>query len=115
MRKITKEACKAFYDCKRYKKDNTEVKLDENGMPRLYLFDVMIAWAPLGIVWFSMRGYNTVTTRERLRGLGIDIRCNRGRLRWFSKLGEYETYCTINPDGIYDTHRTLNQRPIELE
>lgn len=115
MRKITKEACKAFYDCKRYKKDNTEVKLDENGMPRLYLFDVLIAWAPHGRITFSMRGYNTVTTKERLRGLGIDIRCNRGRLRWFSRLAGYETYCTIDSTGIYDAHRTLNQRPAELE
>lgn len=114
MRKITKEACKAFYDCKRYKKDNTEVKLDENGMPSLWLFGEMIAWAPHGHIIFSMRGYNTVTTKERLRGLGIDIRCNRGTLRWFSRLGEYETYCTIDSTGIYNTHRTLNQRPAEL-
>lgn len=114
MRKITKEACKAFYDCKRYKKDNTEVKLDDNGMPSLWLFGEMIAWAPNGRITFLMRGYNTVTTRERLRGLGIDIRSNRGRLRWYSNLGDYETYCTINPDGIYSTQRTLNQRPEEL-
>ena len=115
MRKITKEACKAFYDCKRYKKDNTEVKLDENGMPSLWLFGEMIAWAPNGRITFSMRGYNTVTTKERLRGLGIDIRCNRGRLRWFSRLAGYETYCTIDSTGVYDAHRTLNQRPRELE
>lgn len=114
MRKITKEACKAFYDCKRYKRNNTEVKLDENGMPKLYLFDVLIAWVSVGHIIFSMRGYNTVTTKERLRGLGIDIRSNRGRLHWFSKLNGYETYCTIYPDGIYDTQRTLNQRPEEL-
>lgn len=114
MRKITKEACKAFYDCKRYKKDNTEVKLDDNGMPSLWLFGEMIAWISLGRITFSMRGYNTVTTKERLRGLGIDIRSNRGRLRWFSRLGEYETYCTIDSTGIYNTQRTLNQRPAEL-
>lgn len=115
MRKITKEACKAFYDCKKYKRSNTEVKLDENGMPRLYLFGELIAWAPHGHIIFSMRGYNTVTTKERLRGLGIDIRCNRGRLRWFSKLDGYEAYCTIDSTGRYDAHRTLNQRPAELE
>lgn len=114
MRKITKEACKAFYDCKRYKRNNTEVKLDENGMPSLWLFGEKIAWVSVGHIIFSMRGYNTVTTKERLRGLGIDIRSNRGRLRWFSRLGDYEAYCTIYPDGIYDTHKTLNQRPEEL-
>ena len=114
MRKITKEACKAFYDCKRYKKSNTEVKLNSEGFPSLWLFGEMIAWISLGHIIFSMRGYNTVTTKERLRGLGIDIRCNRGRLRWFSKLDGYEAYCTIESTGIYNTHKTLNQRPAEL-
>ena len=114
MRKITKEACKAFYDCKRYKKDNTEVKLNGEGFPSLWLFGEMIAWISLGHIIFSMRGYNTVTTKERLRGLGIDIRSNRGRLRWFSKLDGDEAYCTIDSTGIYDTHRTLNQRPADL-
>lgn len=61
-----------------------------------------------------MRGYNTVTTKERLRGLGIDIRSNRGRPRWFSNLGGYEAYCTIDSTGVYDARRTLNQRPKEL-
>lgn len=114
MRKITKEACKAFYDCKRYKKSNTEVKLNSEGFPSLWLFGEMIAWISVGHIIFSMRGYNTVTTKERLRGLGIDIRSNRGRLRWYSNLMDYEAYCTIESTGIYNTHKTLNQRPAEL-
>lgn len=73
VKKISEEASKAFYSRKRYKKSNTEVKI-VNGLPELYLFGNKIAWIKHNReIWFSLCGWNTVTTRDRLQALDICV------------------------------------------
>lgn len=103
MRKITKEASRAFFNRKKFKKNNTQVIPLSNGDVSLYLFNTLIAWTINGIIYFSMRGFNTVTTRERLRGLGIFITTHYGTLFLDNDL--------IDCWSEYKTKLCLNNRP----
>lgn len=76
MRKITEQACRAFHNDKPFKKDNTEVVIEryENGdirSTRMELFENVIAikYSSDNLIRICFKGYNTVTTRERLNGL----------------------------------------------
>lgn len=102
MRKITKEASKAFFDRRNFKKDNTQV-VYENGEVSLRLFGYIIAWTIKGRIYFSMRGFPTLTTRERLKGLGIDIIQRNGE--------QYYKGNIINCWDEYETNLCLNNRP----
>ena len=53
---------------------NTEIKDDV-----LYLHENAIAKWVNGRIYFTLAGWNTVTTRERLRGLGLPISCRQGK------------------------------------
>lgn len=103
MRKITKEASKAFFDRRKFKKDNTQVRVSENENVSLWLFGYMIAWTFDGKIYFSMRGFPTATTRERLKGLGIDITQRNGE--------QYYKGNIINCWDEYKTNLCLNNRP----
>ncbi len=107
MRKITKEASKAFFDRRRFKKDNTRVRVSDNGNVSLWLFGQMIAWTFDGKIYFSMRGFPTVTTRDRLRGLGIDITQKNDE--------QYYKGHVINCWDEYATYLCLNNRPWFLD
>ena len=107
MRKITKEASKAFFNIKRFKKDNTRVRVSDNGNVSLWLFGYMIAWTFNGRIYFSMRGFPTVTTRERLKGLGIGITQRNGEQHYKGHV--------INCWDEYATDLCLNNRPSFLE
>jgi len=73
MRKITKEACRAFENLKQYKKSNTEViKYDVRIEMRLH--GNLIAYSDMTGTYISNAGYFTNTTKERLNGLtGVHI------------------------------------------
>ncbi len=83
MRQITREAIKHFIIKKAFKRDNTEVKIqefDDYWIIELRLHNNVIAmykmgrFAPGGRVEISTCGWNTVTTRERLNGLpGVHV------------------------------------------
>lgn len=107
MRKITKEASKAFFNRRRFKKDNTQVRVFDSGDVSLRLFGYTIAWTFDGKIYFSMRGFPTVTTRERLSGLGIDITQRNGE--------QYYKGHVINYWDEYATDLCLNNRPSFLE
>ena len=107
MRKITKEASKAFFNIKRFKKDNTQVRVSDNGNVSLWLFGYMIAWTFNGRIYFSMRGFPTVTTRERLSGLGINITQRDGEQHYKGHV--------ITCWDEYATDLCLNNRPSFLE
>ena len=107
MRKITKEASKAFFDRRRFKKDNTQVRISESGNVSLWLFGYMIAWTFDGKIYFSMRGFPTVTTRERLCGLGIYVTQRNGE--------QYYKGQVINSWDEYATDLCLNNRPLFLD
>lgn len=72
MRNITKQASEAFYKNLSYKKNNTEVIVEEDEI-KLFLHGHKIAWMKNGTLFFSMCGFNTQTTRERLQAANITI------------------------------------------
>lgn len=69
MRRITFNALLAFEHRTRFKQSNTEVKIVD-GLPELWLFNHKIAWINKNhrLCW-TMAGYNTVTTRDRLNAI----------------------------------------------
>ena len=88
MRKITEQACRAFHNNKPFKKNNTEVVIErfENGdirSVRMSLFGNVIAikYSNDNLIRICFKGYNTVTTRERLNGLSnVSFTTKRGKL-----------------------------------
>lgn len=78
-RKISQKATNAFYRGENFTESNTAVR-DFGTYVGLYLWGNRIASYEKTTkrVWFSLCGYNTNTTRERLRALGIDIRTRNG-------------------------------------
>lgn len=75
---ISQKAANAFYAGRNFKLQNTEVTAHENGVTELYLHGNKIAERIGDVVRFTLAGWNTVTTRERLRALGIDVRTKQG-------------------------------------
>lgn len=92
MRQITKNAIKAFYKKKNFKKTNTEVYVGEfTTQLRLYGNTIAILHHD-GLLEVSTCGYNTNTTRDRLSALkGVIVRTKLGQLylnnvKWDGKL-----------------------------
>lgn len=74
MRKITQEAANAFRSKKSFRKTNTQVISDAQvGSSMLYLHGNLIATHYKGKLEFTLAGWPTRTTIERLKGLGINI------------------------------------------
>ena len=100
MRNITEETKRHWEEGTNYTKDNTRIC-----MGKLYLFDNLIAQRGNGgksdYVIFSMAGYNTVTTRERLKAVGVNISSVHGVPIWTNCQGE-ELPLTIDPYGWYE-------------
>ena len=80
MRKISKEAHKAFIEGKRFKKANTEIRI-ENGKPFFYLHNRCIAKIENNFLWVSDGNYGVSnTTRDRLNAFPeVHVRINQGR------------------------------------
>lgn len=74
MREITSEAKFYFDSNKKFKKSNTEVKVTED-LTALYLFNNLIAIKDreTNEIKFTLAGWNSVTTRERLKAIGVQI------------------------------------------
>lgn len=89
MRKITQEAAAAFFVDGKYSNSNTLVSCGS-----MYLHGNKIAWRKSdGSVEFSLAGWNTPTTRERLNGVlsncGFMVRTKLGTpYLWNTKTGE---------------------------
>lgn len=97
-RKITQRAASAFFAGQNYHESNTEVNTYMGGLVELRLHGHTIAlYGKYGdrYIQFTLAGYNTQTTRERLRGLGININTRRGKIFWDN--------CEIMPDKFYAT------------
>ena len=82
MRKVTKESIKAFLQHKNgkfggkqfyTKTQNTEIKDDV-----LYLHENAIAKWVNGRIYFTLAGWTSPTTTERLSGLGLPISIHKG-------------------------------------
>ena len=74
MRDITIETMHHFRQCKKFKKSNTRIEVTEN-LVGLYLFDNLIALKDreTNEIKFTLAGWNSVTTRERLQAIGVQI------------------------------------------
>lgn len=97
-RKITLNATAAFFAGKNYHESNTSVNVDASGLVKLTLWGNTIAQYNKGddrAIKFTLAGWNTNTTRERLRGLGIDITTKRGKI--------YHDGHEIDAFGLYDS------------
>ena len=103
MRKISIKATKAFYNKRVFNSPNTRVSMDVSGNPQMFLWGNRIAWVQNGFIWFSLCGWNSVTTKERLRSLGIDITCRNRCL--------YNNGLIINDYGDFNSGLCLNQKP----
>ena len=68
MRNITEQVTQAFFEGRNFKLSNTEVHADCTGV-YLKLFGNLIAKRVGERVSISLAGYNTSTTKERLRGI----------------------------------------------
>ena len=68
MRNITEQVTRAFFEGRNFKLSNTEVHADATGV-YLKLFGNLIAKRVGERVSISLAGYNTNTTKERLRGV----------------------------------------------
>ena len=77
---ISKESAAALLSGREYKKQNTQV-ISEYGKNTLRLWGNRIAWlSESGILGFSLCGWDSRTTCERLRALGLPINHKRGKL-----------------------------------
>lgn len=79
-----------FYSGKTKTLSNTRV---ENKV--MYLFGNRIAWIDGNKLYFTLCGYNTLTTRSRLNGLGLNIKQKKGKL--------YFNDNEINKNDVYET------------
>lgn len=78
MRQIEKEMVAAVRERRNWRKANTEVCRGE-GVTRVYLHGNAIAtFYDDGTRYFSLSGWNTVTTRSRLNALGARV----GQRNW---------------------------------
>lgn len=82
-RKITEKAIYNFLRGHAFNLQNTSVIIDGDKV-KLLLWGNCIAYYDKNekSVYFSLCGYNTNTTRERLRGLGLNIRTRAGVIYW---------------------------------
>ena len=95
---ISEKAAFCFYRGENFHENNTRVKND-GVMVSLYLHGNRIAFYPVKLkkkVCFTLAGWNTNTTRERLKALGIEIRVKNGIPFYDGK--------EIDPDDTYYTN-----------
>lgn len=76
---ITQKAVAAFNANYNFCQSNTAVVVDDN-TTRFLLWGNRIAWKKGGRLYFCLCGWDTTTTCERLRGLGLAINHKRGKL-----------------------------------
>ena len=88
MRQVTRIMSDAFWNGERKSMSNTTVQNKE-----MYLFGNRIAWVYDGKLYFTMCGWNTPTTRERLNGLGVRVSQKNYKPYWNGKeISDHEVY-----------------------
>lgn len=90
MRKIEELARTAFYNGYNFKRSNTEVKISDDSV-NYYLHGNLIAKKSLntGTIYMTLSGWNTATTKSRLRSLGANLTTKNSRV--FHGLTEIST------------------------
>lgn len=88
MRNIDEIMAQRFYAGDTSTLSNTKVQNKE-----MYLFGNRIAWIQDGKLYFTLCGWNTLTTRSRLQGLGIDVKQKNGKLLFNGEeISDHEVY-----------------------
>jgi hypothetical protein len=96
MRKITEKAGQAFNNGYRFKKSNTEVRIENDGSVYMYLFGRAIAKKENGEIFICNGNYRaTVTTSDRLSVL-VPVRKRQGQLIVKEKVVLEEKWLNIN-------------------
>lgn len=78
MRKIEEKMVNAVRNCKYFHEGNTEV-VPTQGAVMVYLHGNMIYMINNGTQTFTLAGWNTPTTRSRLRALGVNVTTKAGK------------------------------------
>lgn len=100
MRKITEQAHSAFMYGGNWKSSNTQVKTDNH--TELYLHDNLIAKLCTSVgVFFSLAGWNTPTTRERLQAAGVKVKQKAGAAVFVSAMGSSAPEQVIDDEKVY--------------
>lgn len=97
MKQIESEMLFAVCNRQNMSKGNTQVQVREDGSIWVRLHGNLIAHRGDSGLWqFTLAGWNTPTTRSRLRALGIDIR-QRGGIPYYKgePISIREVYCAI--------------------
>ena len=94
MRQIEKNMLDAIRSRKNWKESNTEVQNDANGTAVYLHGNLIFCRKNDGGRFFTLAGWNTTTTRSRLRALGVDVRQRGGRAIYNG--GEINTYKFYN-------------------
>ena len=95
---ISEKSARAFLNNRNFKLSNTRVEVKDNETA-LYLWGHKIAWKNSDGFFFSMCGYPTRTTKDRLSTLGIQIGQRNYTQYW---LNSYEDKpIEINSYDIY--------------
>ena len=92
MRKIEEQMINAVNNCKSLSVSNTLVTVSNNEV-KVYLHGNLIYTKENGVERFTLAGWNTNTTRSRLRALGVDV-CQRKRKPVYkgSEISSYKWY-----------------------
>lgn len=69
MNQISQQAAKAFKEMRSFRKDNTEVRVDENNNAEMFLFGNRIAIRNVIATLISNAGCFNNTTKERLNAI----------------------------------------------
>lgn len=74
MKKIEEQMCRAVREHRNWSKGNTRVTITDNGNGvSVYLYDNCIYSKVFNHASFTLAGWNTATTRSRLKALGINV------------------------------------------
>jgi len=114
MRKITKEIADAFKVYRTISRGNTQVKICDiwGDEIAVYLHGNKILWKTLANeIHFNMRGWGTVTTRERLNGLFevLELPLNIRQIDFCQRINIRPSTRESNV-SIFDTHELLISR-----
>ncbi len=78
MKEIEKKMVAALRNGTNFNGNNTQVECQPNGNSFVHLFGNTIYKVVNGKAYFSLAGWNTVTTRSRLNALGVNVNQRKG-------------------------------------
>ena len=116
MRDITKKSLDAFFSGKEFTRDNTGVRITNDGLVVLYLHGNAIARRPVKgeRIEVSAAGWATSTTKERLNGLMSRVGSNL----WQEDFVWYYSAPYYKPSQVFNTkkgHWTVVREGSDLE